>query len=836
MMESFKKSLTQHAIAIGLFLLVALLYSYPVLQGNKLAAGDTIHWMAMSQEARAWYEKTGENPLWSNSMFGGMPTFTTYTQGKTNLVYIIQDVLMNVIPNPAFFFFIAMLCFYILAQAWKLNKWVSIIGAIAFAFASYNLQIIVAGHNTKMISIALMPLVVAGMHWVYQGRFLLGAGVSLLGLSLLISNGMYQIDYYLMIILAGFGIGYFIEALQSNKLKEFFISSGIMLGVAVLSIGPSIDLFLSNKEYAKYTMRGGQSELTLDKKEVKKKGGLDKDYAFAWSQSIGETFTILVPNLYGGGSQTNAGNSSKTYEAALGLGIGEESAEQFASQIPSYWGAQPFLSGPNYFGIIIVLLFVIGMFIIKSRLKWILLVLSCLGIIMSWGKHFSALNYFLFDHLPFFNNFRTPSMIMVIPAFMFCITAVWALHIIFKEELEAKVVLDYLKKSVLLVGGLTLIMGIGGSMFLSFKSDKDAQLKERMVQMVGNEQAGTQLYQAIVEDRPSLAMKDGIRSIIFILLAAALLWMFAQKKLSQKMALLGMGLLITVDLLGIGTRYLDAENYMSKDDFDAQFTPRPVDQQLKQDPDPYYRIFDLTQDPYNEAMQAYHNKCVGGYHPAKLETYQDLIDQHLSGGKMNEQVLSMLNTKYILFNGPDKKPAIQPNMQACGNAWFVPNIQLVENANEEMLALKAKNISDTANVPNAFVAKQTAVIQKKYWKQTNANFVVDSASKIILTKYGLNNLQFSSDNGQDGFAVFADVYYPAGWKATIDGKEAEIIKTNYLLRGLFVPAGKHQIEFTFKPDTYYKWNKVSLISSILILLLVVAGIGLSVKQEWQKQD
>jgi hypothetical protein len=802
MNDQFKASAIQHAIAIALFFILAFIYSYPALQGNQLAAGDTMHWRAMSQEARTWADSTGENPLWSNSMFGGMPTYTYYTKGKANFILQNQFNLMDAIGVPAFFFMISMICFFVLMRSWKVNTWVACIGAIAYTFASYNLQIITAGHNTKMLSIAYIPLALAGMHWVYNRKYLLGAGVGLFALTMLVANSMYQIDYYLAIIMLFFAIGYFIVAMRENKLKEFAMASAIMLCVGALSIGPSMNLFMANK-----------------------------DYAFQWSQGIGETFTLLVPNLYGGGSQTNLGTGSNTYETLMSLGVGEEMAENYSSNADTYWGDQPFLSGPFYYGIIVVLLFVLGLFIIRSPFKWAMVAVSVLAIMMSWGRNFSAFNYFLFDNLPFFNNFRTPSMIMVVPGAMMCMMAFWALHQIISEKMESAKLIDSLKKSVLIVGGLCLLLGIGGQLFLSFKSADDEASKARIIQQFGNnEQAGTQLFNAIVSDRPAIAMKDGVRSVVLILLAAAIIWLFAQQKLKRTTALLGLGLLVAFDLLGIGMRYLKEENYIPTDEFEAQFNPRPVDMQLKQDPDPYYRVFDLSKDPYNEAMQAYHNKCVGGYHPAKMESYQDLINNHLSGGKLNSEVLNMLNTKYIIFSGPDRQPAIQPNQGACGNSWFVPSVTLVDNADQEMLGMNAENLSDTASVPNAWRAKQSALVQKKFWKQPKTTFTVDSSSRISLAKYGLNNISYQSDNAQDGFAVFSDIYYPAGWKAYVDGKESEIIKTNYLLRGLYLPAGKHTIEFKFHPDTYFKWYNVSLYSSILILLLFAAGVVFGVKE------
>jgi len=838
-----KKSVIQHLTALGIFLVITLFYCYPALQGNKLVAGDTIHWMGMSQEARTWYEKTGENPMWSNSMFGGMPTVTHYMRGKTNWIYPIQEFLTDALPSPTFFFLIAMFCFYILMLSWRANRWVAIIGAIAFAFASYNLQIITAGHNTKMFSIGYMPLVLAGMHWIYQKKYLAGAGAALVGLSLMISNAMYQIDYYLFIILLGFGIGYFIQAIKEGTLKAFLVSSAVMLGVGLIAVGPSVDLLMLTKEYTTQTMRGGQSELTIGKTEKKTDGGLDKDYAFAWSQSIGETFTLFVPNLYGGGGQVDVGTGSNYYEALTSIGANEEQATDMSKSASTYWGPQPFLSGPMYIGIIIMMLMVLGLMVIKNNLKWVIFSIGVFGIMLSWGKHFSMLNYFLFDHLPMYNKFRTPNMAMTIPAFMFCLLAIWTLNEIFSDKITKEKLWDALKKSLIITGGIVLFFGIGGRMFLSYKGENDDKLKSQFVQMMGGEKnpqsvvAGTKIYNAIVEDRPSIAMKDSFRSILFLLLAAGILWLYIKNKLAMQKAILAMGLLIAVDLISIGMRYLNADNYKTSDEYEAQFVPRPVDSQILQDKDPYYRVYDLSTDPYNDAMGAYHHKLVGGYHPAKMETFQDLIENQLQpGAKLNGEVLNMLNTKYLIFNAQGNKPMAQPNPNACGNAWFVNNVKVVENADQEMNALNAENLGDTTQVANPFRAKEMAIVQKKHWKEANTTFERDSSSKIALAKYGLNELTFASTNSHNGFAVFADVYYPLGWKAYIDGKETNIVKTNYLLRGLAIPAGNHQIVFKFHPDTYFKWGKVSLISSILILLVLAGGIGLGIRNELKPED
>jgi Bacterial membrane protein YfhO len=446
---------------------------------------------------------------------------------------------------------------------------------------------------------------------------------------------------------------------------------------------------------------------------------------------------------------------------------------------------------------------------------------------MSWGRHFSALNYFLFDHLPMYNKFRTPSMIMTIPAFTFMFIAIWGLH----EFLFGKNALTNrfaaLKKSAIITGAICLLVTLGSQMFLSFKGENDEKQKNQLVQMFqGNKEVAEQVFSAIKQDRPSIAFKDGVRSIIFIGLSVVILFLYSRQKLKAPVALTIIGLLMSIDGISIGLRYYNSSNFKPSEDFEQELAPRPVDMEIKKDPDPYYRVFDVSTDTYNDAVGAVHHKLVGGYSPAKMEVYQDLIDMQLSSPKLNAEVLNMLNTKYIIFNGPDQKPVFQPNAGACGNAWFVKNIKLVNSADEEMVSLNAQNLGDTAVVANPFRPKEVAIMRKEEWKNANTSFLVDSGSNIKLTKYGLNDLTFESSNSNPGFAVFSDIYYKNGWKAYIDKKEADILKVNYVLRGLSVPEGKHTIRFEFKPESFTKWDKICGISSILVFLAVAAGIGL----------
>lgn len=841
------KPLVQHLLCLALILMVAFAFTLPAFQDQILNQSDVLHWKGMSSEAKTWNEKTGEPVYWSNSMFGGMPTATYAVFGVRNFLVDFQSLWTDHLPTPFYMLVLAMICFYIMASAYGWNKWMGLIGAIAYAFISYNLQIIVAGHNTKMQCIAYMPAVIAGLHWLYTGKRWLGASVFLLFTSLMFIAGMYQIIFYCFIVIGFLVIYYLIEASKSQNWKNFMISSVMLLFLVPLSIAPTASGFFFTKEYTAATMRGGNSEISVmrdttgkivpQKETVKREGGLKKDYAFQWSQGIGETFTLLVPNLYGGGSGTDVGENSACYEAMNEL-AGANNAEQFSSRVPTYWGAQPFLSGPNYFGAIVIFLMVLGMIMIRNRMKWFLFGVGMLAIMMSWGRHFELLNYFLFDHLPMYNKFRTPSMIMAIPALTFMIIALWALHSYLFGEEEKISLKPALMKSAIITGGLCLLLTLGGKMFLSFRGENDPKLKAQLVQSFGGQQeAVDKIYNAIVEDRSSIAMKDGFRSLIFIALAFGLLWLFTQKRINQWMALGGIGLLMAIDIISIGTRYMGSTDYVAKEDYERQIAPRPVDNEIlaTETADPYYRVFDLSRDTYSDALGAFHHKLVGGYSPAKMEIYQDLIDLHMSQ-HINPEVLNMLNTKYIIQPGGDGREMARRNPGACGNAWFVKEIQLAKDANEEISLLDEGNPMDSLSASKGFHAKDNAVVQQQFWKGKTTAYPVDSSAYVKLTKYGLNDLAFESQNSSEGFAVFADIYYNKGWKAFIDGKETEIVKTNYVLRGLMLPAGKHQITFKFEPQSFLKWSSLSTISSLIILLLAFGGIIWSNKNQFLKRD
>ena len=829
-MQSFDlKKFLPHLLTILGFIVIAALFSYPQLKGEVLQQHDIISWKGMAKEGMDWHEKTGENVLWSNSMFGGMPTYTHYVPESNNYIYRIQEAITGALGKPISFLFLAMLCFYILMNTLTKNRWVSIAGAVAYAFSTYNVVIIGAGHETKMLAIAYLPAVLAGLLLLYKGKWWRGTPLLGISLALMISTAHYQIVYYSIFIIAAAIIGLFVVAIKNNGLKQFFIASAVAAVIAAIAVGPNMPSLLTTLEYNIVTMRGGQSELTInhDNDKQAKGGGLDKDYAFRWSNGIGETFCIMVPGLYGGASTEDVGNNSATFDKLMSMGVQEQAAEDFVSRLPTYWGDQPFLSGPVYFGAIICFLFVLGLMVVKSPHKWWIVAASVFGMVLSWGNNFSGLNYLLFDTLPGLNKFRTPSMWLVIPQLLFPLLAAWALKDIVEERVSKDELLKKVKLAVIITGGLCLVIGVGGRMFLSFQSVNDVQTVQQFTQMFGNNpQPANELMGAIREDRASMAMMSGIVSAIFIVLAGGLIFLFAQGKVKGQVMLIGVAALIAIDLIKTDSRYLNEDNYTDADAYEAAFNPRPVDLQIKQDPDPYYRVLDLTRNLYNDAVQSYHHKTIGGYHPAKIEAYQDLIDVQLSPANgFNMAVLDMLNTKYMIYPGQGGQPMVSPNPAALGNAWFVNEVKWVPSADAEMMALNANRLGDTTQVPNAFDPSKTAVVRDNFKQELgNYNFGKDSAASISLTKYGLNDLSFESNNSQNGLAVFSDIYYPYGWKAYVDGQETPIIKADYLLRAIKIPAGKHKIEFKFHPDSFYKGNTIALITSLILILTAIISI------------
>lgn len=834
---NWKKGVLPHIIAIIVFIILGFAYCNPVLQGESVNQSDMTQVEGMAHESKEYYKKTGERPLWTNSMFGGMPTYLIYTGPSANKVSFLNRVTTLWLPEPVNMLFIAMLGMYFLLCVLGFNYWVRLFGAVGYGFSSYNVILIATGHITKMMTMAWMAPVLAGVILVYRGKYIFGGVITALSTALLIYNNHFQVMYYTILMLAFLVISELIRCLKTKKWNRFIIASAICLAAAVLAVLPAMDNLLITKEFTSYTTRGSHSELTLQKagnQEVEK-GGLDIDYAYQWSFGKLETFSILVPNIYGGPPPSDDFlSNSKTVQALSQVGVGQQQAAGLANYL-LYWGPQP-PTTPVYFGALICFLFILSFFLVKSKHKWWILAVTLLAILMAWGKNFPILNDFLFYHLPLYNKFRAPSMTMVIAQLTFVWMACWALNEVIATKTPSKELWDGLKKAFYVSVGILILLWVIQAMAGYTAGGQELEQKLASVIGTGNPEAINQLKTKIngpiTADRASLLHKDVFRSLVLIGLFFVALWALIKGKIKPIPFYIIAGILLLIDLMQVDHRYLNNNNYTFSDDYAQIIQPTPADQQILQDRDPDYRVLNLASNTFNEATTSYFHKSVGGYSPAKLWRYQDLIDyqivpemQRIIGELQSKKemdssvaqifnsspVLNLLNTRYFIIN-PNGAPI--RNNAALGNAWFVQNIEWVPNANEEMTAMKQFNPG------------RTAVLNQSYKNTINAaSFQVDSGAFIHLTQYTPNLLKYESVNGQNGLGLFSEIYYPAGWKAFIDGKETPILRVDYAFRGIMIPAGKHQIEFRFHPDTFFTGLKLSGISSVILILLVLAGLA-----------
>lgn len=835
--EGFKKFLP-HLLIIGIFIALSCAFCYPQFQGKVLAQHDIKTWLWGSKESRDFHDKTGESALWANNMFGGMPQISVNSYSENNWFRKLNMFLqMNdhgktmPAPGPAIYFFLAMCSFYILMLTLRVNKWLGLIGSVAFAFSTYNSTILTAGHTTKFMDLAYIPAILAGMILAYRGKYLAGAALAGLFFAMFFDSNHLQIIYYSIFLFFIFVVAKFVDAIRKKELKKWLLASVSILFAVAFAFLASASSIIQMKEFAPLSMRGNGSELTNQGKE--KGTGLDKDYAFSWSNGVGECFSILVPNLYGGSIDENIGTNSNLGKKLSDLGQSDDVIENMTSHVSLYWGPQPLLSGSVYFGAVICLLFVLSLFIIRSNMKWWLAGAALLFICFSMGKNFSALNYFMFDHFPLFNSFRSPNMAISLASIIFPMLAIWALKDIFEEKISKEELLKKLKISIMITGGLCLVILAATQTAMDYKSQGD----ERMQQAYG--QAGTDIVKAIREDRQSAATTDAARSLLFVLLAGGALWFYGKNKVSKNQTIIALGILVAIDLIPIAHRWLNEDKFRDKEEYMAEnFEPGPADAQILQDKDPYYRVLDLTTDPFSDSKPSYFHKAIGGYSAAKLQIYQDLIENQL--GKLNIPVLNMLNTKYFIFPTKEGKGIPQPNPSALGNAWFVSDIKWVKTADEEMAALNGPGLQNPMDTTTGnFNPAQTAIVRDTFKSVIgNYNFGKDSAAYVKLAPdgYGPMDMKYESNNTQAGVAVFSDIYYPTGWTATIDGKEAPIFKANYVLRAMKIPAGKHIIEFKFHSKAFETGKKMALIGSILLSLLIVAGIYFGLFSKNKEQD
>lgn len=806
------KPLLPHLIAVIIFTVVSFVYFYPVLEGKVLKANDSTVSKINTKEIQDFREKTGRESLWTNSIFSGMPAYLISTLYPGNLIKHV-DTFLRSYGMPVSVLFLSMFGFYILLLIFGVNSWLAVAGALGYGMSSFFFQILGAGHNTQAIALAYMAPMIGGIYYTYRHDVLKGALFTAFILALEIQANHPQITYYGLICLLIFGIVEFIYALQNKTVVKFLKTSAILVFPFIMAVGINFASLYTTYEYGKYSIRG-KSDLAVENKNVT--SGLKKDYITTWSYGVDETFNLLIPN-YKGGSSRPFDRNSETFKV-----LSERNNQAAINQLQKYWGTQPGTDGPHYVGAIIFFLFILGLILIKGPEKWWLLAATILSIMLAWGKNFMPFSNLFIDYFPAYNKFRAVTMTLVIAELCIPLLGFLALRDIFNGTLTKKEILRGLKIAAGITGGFTflvlIIPGIAGSFVGQIEKDLPDWLKN-----------------ALISDRKGLLRGDAFRSLVFILLSAGAILGFVSERIKKEYAILVLTLLIVIDLWTVDKRYMDADRFERQATIQKSFVPTVADAEILKDPT-YNRVLNLTVSPFNDnTPTSYFHKSIGGYHGVKLERYQELIDTTLirnleiiqevgSKAKTLEEFqsafvrttgLNMLNTKYVIYN-PGAPPLINPN--ALGNAWFVEKPVFADNPNAEISLI------------NSFNPSKEATIDKVFKDQiTKADYPVMENEKISLVTYQPDELVYKYSASEEKLAVFSEIYYPAGWKCYIDGKESKYFRTDWVLRGMVVPAGDHEIKFIFRPESYILGNKVSLASSVLLIFLCAGYFFFSYK-------
>jgi len=796
--------------AILIFLIITLAYFSPMLEGKRIVQGDIIQFSGMSKEIVDFRAKTGHEPLWTNSMFGGMPAYQISTKYTSNLIGYLDTIFTLGLPHPANLVFLYFLGFFILLLVMRINPWLAITGAIGFALSSYFFIIIDAGHNSKAHAIGYMAPVLAGIILALRGKYLWGGIITAIFLSLEIKANHPQITYYLGLIILIMGIAEFIDSVRFKRFIPFLKSVGVLVIAGIFAILTNITSLWATYEYGKYTIRG-KSELSSEKAD--RTGGLDRSYITQWSYGVGETMTLLIPNFYGGASGGKLGVNSELAKVLRSNNQPENVVKYYTAQPipPLYWGNQPG-TAPVYAGAIIFFLFILGLIVVKGSVKWWLLAATLVSIMLAWGHNFMALTDLFLDYFPGYNKFRAVTMILVIAEFTMPLLGILALKEVFDPSNDKKKMFKALQIAFYISGGLCLIFILVPGMFLDFIGPYDANYAKQY-------ELPDWFVQAVQADRKSLLISDALRSLIFILLAGILLWLVIYQKLKYQYACFVMIALILIDMFMVDKRYLNNENFTSKSKVENPFTASSADEQILKDPDPDYRVLNLTVNPFMDATTSYYHKSIGGYHGAKFRRYQELIESGINkdisefSKTMNTSatpVLNMLNTKYIIFPDNNRQPVAFPNMNALGSAWFVYGVSLAENADAEIKAV------------NEFKPDSIAIVDKRFADDLKGfSSGKDLLDSIRLVSYAPNKLDYHYKTKSNGLAVFSEIYYPKGWNAYIDDKPVTHFRADYVLRAMVLPAGEHNLVFKFEPAVYLVGEKISLISSLILIVIVV---------------
>jgi hypothetical protein len=795
LMKQLQK-LYPHALILLGFVLISLIYFYPVLQGKQISQSDIVQYTGMAKEQNDFRKAEKTEPYWTNSAFGGMPTYQLGAKYPHDYIGMIDDAL-RFLPRPADYLFLYFLGFYVLLLVLKIDPLKAFFGALAFGFSTYLIIILGVGHNAKAHAIGYLPLVVAGFILVFQKKYILGGLLTMFAVALEINANHFQMTYYLLLLLLILS-GYFLYKLIKEKdFKSLLLITGTFIVAGIFAIGANATSLLATAEYADFSMRS-KSELTFNADGSKNEttSAMNYDYITAYSYGIAESFNLIAPRLFGGSGNETLGTDSKTYEFLLGEKVPEaQAAEYVAGGMPTYWGDQPGVAAPAYIGSVVFFLAVLAFFTDKRKIKYAFLGGAVASLLLSWGKNFPLLTDFFIDFVPMYDKFRAVSSIQVILELCIPVLAVIGLHSFFKLENEFK--WKALWQSGAVSMGIILFLFLCKGMF-NFSGVNDSYYLENY---------GPQFMEALKSDRMTLYSADLLRSGFFIIVSAGVLLLFIKNRLAQNTAIILVGFLMVSDLFFVDKKYVDSKDFVSSREVEVPFVETPADVKILQDTT-NYRVFDVS--GHLSGRTPYFHKSIGGYSAVNPRRMEQLFNYQIT--KNNIEILNMLNVKYIIQTDSTGAAFPVQNPDANGNAWFVQNIKFVQTPDQEMKALDKLD------------SKNVVVMNTKEFEIKNKAFAKDSVATIILDSYKPNHLKYTSKNSNEGLAVFSEMYYKNGWKATIDGKEAGILRANYALRALQIPAGKHTIDFKFEPQVVKTGSTIALVSSIGMLFLLIGGI------------
>jgi hypothetical protein len=790
------KQIIPHIVSLSLFVVVALMYFNPVLNGKKISQSDITQHIGMAKEVNDFRKATSEEPYWAESAFSGMPTYPIGTYFPNDYITSL-DRFIRFLPRPADYLFLYFLSFYILLLAFKVDWKIAIVGSLAFGFSTYLIIIFGAGHNSKAHAIAYMPLVLAGIVFIFKKRYLLGFIVTSIATALEIKANHPQMTYYLLFAILILGVVELIDAIKKNKTKQFVTQSSIIIVAMLLAVGVNSSRLLATKEYADVSTRG-KTALTINPDGTKKEvtTGLSKEYITQFSYGKAETFNLFVPRYMGGGTVESLDEKSNTYQYVSSI-AGSKQADGFTKQVYTYWGDQLIVEAPAYIGAVMLFLFFLGVFILKGKYKYWLVASSVFAILMSWGKNFQFLTNFFIDYVPLYNKFRAVSSFQVIAELCIPLLGFLAVREFFFSKIEKKQKQIALKKALYSSVGLIVVGLLYALAFSTFEGIRDASYSEY-----------EGLLDAVKADRLSMLYSDSFRSIVLIGVGFVVLWLFLKQQLKYTTSIIAFAVLILFDLVQVNLRYVNGDDFKEARAIDKPFKASTADLQILKDKS-HYRVANFSTDPFQDGRTSYFHKSIGGYHAAKMGRYQDLIEFQLS--KQNMQVYNMLNTKYFIIPGDNGEVIAQQNPDANGNAWFVKNINYVQTADQEIRAL------DSTQTKNIAIVNENNI-----YKKINFSLEVDSLAYIKLTEYSLNSLTYETSSKFDEFSVFSEIYYKNGWKSYIDGELQPYTNVNYVLRGMEIPKGEHIIKFKFEPSVIKTGSIISLISYALMVLIPIS--------------